>query len=356
LLCSVRWGVQSGVVTEPRLSYLVAATQRSGSTLLCRALADTEAAGRPEEYFLCGPPEAFPPGWTFWEDGLFAQRHDSLDRDGYLKLVFDLGTTTNGVFGAKLMWNNLPWVLDKLGELPRFRGLDPAATFHALFPDLHVIHLVRRDRVRQAVSWARAAQEGVWVVSDTEPAKPAAKPVYDHDFIAALEGLLMEGDQGWPALCSELNVEPLTIYYEDLVDPTGYEDNIRSILDHLQVDATSVQIPSTSNEPSSRCDERGLGPSLPNQPPHRRPTLRRPLTPGQRLRYGRWTPVPGALRQGSKCWQSRVERGVDALPCQDLERLMAVAGTRRWRWPVPSLFCRVGLCAQSRGDGLAAAL
>ena len=156
-------------MTEPRWSYLVAATQRSGSTLLCRSLADTGVAGRAEEYFLCGPPDAFPPGWTFWEDGLFAQGHDNLDREGYLELVFELGTTTNGVFGAKLMWNNVPWVLDKLWQLPRFRGLDRAATLQALFPNLHVVHLVRRDRVRQAVSWARAAQEGVWVVSDTEP-------------------------------------------------------------------------------------------------------------------------------------------------------------------------------------------
>ena len=92
----------------PVVSYLVAATQRSGSTLLCRALADTGVAGRPEEYFLTGPPEAFPPGWTFWEDGIFALPHGEMDREGYLELVFRLGTTPNGVFGAKLMWNNLP--------------------------------------------------------------------------------------------------------------------------------------------------------------------------------------------------------------------------------------------------------
>ena len=231
------------MVTEPRLSYLVAATQRSGSTLLCRALTDTDVTGRPEEYFLCGPPDAFPPGWTFWEDGLFAQGHDNLDREGYLELVFELGTTTNGVFGAKLMWNNVPCVLDKLWELPRFRGLDRAATFHALLPNLHVIHLVRRDRVRQAVSWARAAQEGVWVVSDTAPATPAAEPAYDYDFISGLESLLVEGEQGWPALGRELGLESLTICYEDLVDPTGYEDTVRSVLEHLKVDVTKVQIP-----------------------------------------------------------------------------------------------------------------
>lgn len=212
----------------PVVSYLVAATQRSGSTLLCRALADTGVAGRPEEYFLTGPPEAFPPGWKFWEHGIFAQPHGEMDREGYLELVFRLGTTPNGVFGAKLMWNNVPWVLQKLWELPRFAGLDRAETLHALFPDLHVIRLTRRDRIRQAVSWARAAQDGVWVVSDTEPAAPAAPPNYDHEFIAGLEALLAEGEHGWPGLCAELGVTPLDILYEELVDPSSYPDIIRS--------------------------------------------------------------------------------------------------------------------------------
>src|SRR5690349_19289466 len=35
----------------PARSYLVCATPRSGSTLLCRALSQTGVAGRPEEYF-----------------------------------------------------------------------------------------------------------------------------------------------------------------------------------------------------------------------------------------------------------------------------------------------------------------
>src|SRR6187399_2354626 len=36
---------------ETKRSYVVCATPRSGSTLVCHALADTGVAGRPEEYF-----------------------------------------------------------------------------------------------------------------------------------------------------------------------------------------------------------------------------------------------------------------------------------------------------------------
>ena len=36
---------------KPDCSYLVCATPRSGSTLVCHALEETGVAGRPEEYF-----------------------------------------------------------------------------------------------------------------------------------------------------------------------------------------------------------------------------------------------------------------------------------------------------------------
>ena len=45
----------------PMSAYLVCATPRSGSTLLCRALTATGVAGRPEEYFEARPATSRPP-------------------------------------------------------------------------------------------------------------------------------------------------------------------------------------------------------------------------------------------------------------------------------------------------------
>lgn len=42
------------------------------------------------------------------------------------------------------------------------------------------------------MSWLRAAQEGVWVVSADEPALPAGAPAYDFRVIAGPEALLTE--------------------------------------------------------------------------------------------------------------------------------------------------------------------
>ena len=34
--------------------------------------------------------------------------------------MYRVGSTPNGVFGAKLMWNYVPWAIEKFQELPRF--------------------------------------------------------------------------------------------------------------------------------------------------------------------------------------------------------------------------------------------
>lgn len=230
----------------PKTSYLVCASQRSGTELLCRCLAATGVAGRPQEYFLAEDPAKLP-DWRFWEEGPFAAGHAVSDRESYLTLVYRLGSTPNGVFGAKIHWNNLRWALAKFSELPRFAGLDRAAILHTVFPNSRVKDVTRRDRVRQAVSWARMAQDGMWVApaGQPEPAWPPATgaPRYDFGLIAGLEALIAESETGWRQLYSELGLTPYQVVYEKLSSPDGYEQTIRGVLAHLGLDDYRGPIP-----------------------------------------------------------------------------------------------------------------
>ena len=153
-------GVSQAIRVElPAVSYLVCASQRSGTTMLCRALADIGTAGRPEEYFLAVD-EVAQPGWRCWEHGPYGMANGARSREEYLEIVYRLGSTPNGIFGAKLMWNNVPWAVAKFKEVPRFSGLDRAEVFHAAFPGLRIVNITRRDRLRQAVdglAWRRMA-------------------------------------------------------------------------------------------------------------------------------------------------------------------------------------------------------
>ena len=212
--------------------------------MLCWALADTGVLGRPGEYFLDGDPSQFAPGWMFWEEGPLAKEHGVSDRRSYLELVYRVGTTRNGVFGLKLMWNNLPWVTQRLNALAEFAGMSTAEWFPLVFPDLRPVHIVRRDRVRQAISWLRAAQDGVWVVSDDQPAHPLARPEYDFDVLVGMQRLIVEGENGWRRLFQELGVTSCEVVYEELATPEGYETTIHRVAEHVGVKVGDITIPS----------------------------------------------------------------------------------------------------------------
>ncbi len=227
----------------PERSYVVCGTQRSGTTLLCWALADTDRLGRPGEYFIDGDPSQFPPGWKFWEEGPIAQEHGISTRQEFVELVYRLGTTANGVFGIKLMWNNLRWVTRRLQALPQFQGLATAELLPAVFPGLQVVQMIRRDRVSQAISWAKAAQDGVWVATDDAPPAPGAEPVYDFGFISDLERLIVEGENGWREVFRDLELEPCEVVYEDLTTTDGYQAAILRVAAHLGVELADACMP-----------------------------------------------------------------------------------------------------------------
>jgi len=250
---------QDVAVDRPSRSYLLCGNARCGSTLLCRALSDTGVAGRPAEYFLTWPdplPDHNPPLTQFWEHSELARSNGVSTREDYLRLVYRLGTTPNGVFGAKLMWNYTPYALASFQQMPQFAGLDAAAVLTAAFPDLRVVHLVRRDRLRQAVSWLRAAQDGVWLTSDTEPARPSGTPAYDRDVIAGMMDLITTGEQAWLDLYAQLGLQPLEVAYEDLLTPEGYDAAVRSILRHLDLpDDVAIPAPRTRRQADRINDE-----------------------------------------------------------------------------------------------------
>jgi trehalose 2-sulfotransferase len=70
----------------------------------------------------------------------------------HLDRTFAWGTINNGVFGAKLMWNQLPELRALLGELPEFVGLETAQLLERLFGSPRYIWVSRNDKVRQAAS------------------------------------------------------------------------------------------------------------------------------------------------------------------------------------------------------------
>jgi LPS sulfotransferase NodH len=154
------------------------------------------------------------------------------------------------------MWNYVGWALENFRELPRFSNASTEAIFQEMFPGLRVVHVVRRDRLRQAISWLRAAEDGVWVVSDEEPARPIREPVYQYDVIVGMMDLIAQGEKSWLDLYEKLGLIPLTVEYEELTSLDGYDPTVRQVLRHLDLDDTiELPRPRTMRQANSVSDE-----------------------------------------------------------------------------------------------------
>ena len=237
-------------MAEPLRSYLVCATQRSGSTLLCELLKGTGIAGCPEEFFEAVATTGFPPHPGDYLAGLprtgvgirdeptpaEAPAYSSLqgiaDYRRHLERTFAWGTTENGVFGAKLMFNQLPELQALVRELPEYSGLEPGHLLTRLFGHPRYIWVSRRDKVRQAVSLWRALQTRSWRHGRSGDERPTLR--YHFEAIHHLVGRLESDDLGWRQFFAEHGLEPLTISYEDDLerDPSAA---VRQALDWIGI-------------------------------------------------------------------------------------------------------------------------
>jgi LPS sulfotransferase NodH len=186
-----------------RWSYLLCAMPRSGSSLLSEALAALGCLGTPIEYF-------DRTGAYAW----LTERWGCPDLRAYVDLLHRRRRSAGGVFGAKVHWF-------QVRELAAGLGVDEPAAIRAVFPRCRFVYLHRRDRDRQAVSWAVARQTGWW--SDGAGVYTGARPVpsYRFDLVEECRRDLEAGEAAWRALFAAAGARPLEVAYEDLVASLG---------------------------------------------------------------------------------------------------------------------------------------
>jgi LPS sulfotransferase NodH len=249
-------------VTEPTRSYLVCSTPRSGSTLVCKALRETGVAGRPEEYFEAlrstgrprRPEEYFagvedrsildelgrpsedattpPPAWS----------RSAYDR--YLEWAKEQGTTDNGVFGAKLMWQYLGDFAGLLRNIPEYSELPLAELLPAAFPNLTFVRVIRANKIRQAVSLWKAVQTASWSDSGKEKGdEPPYRAYLDAQrpqlrfHYGAIKHLLeqtLAAEASWDAFFEHTRIKPILVLYENFA--ADYVTSTRNILERLELD------------------------------------------------------------------------------------------------------------------------
>jgi LPS sulfotransferase NodH len=219
-------------MTEPN-SYLVLATPRSGSTLLGQGLQATGLAGDPKEFF--GHKMAF---WM--------ERWGTPDLPAYVARLLQERSTPNGVFGAKLLYGQLLHLERVARQEPGMADLPLAEILASLFPNPHLIWATRDDKVRQAISWFKARQTGVWGQGreqaapklgrawrlGDEPLQPG-ELAFDFAGIAALVRQAEAEDAAIAAFCARAGITPFRVVYEAF--SPRYEETMLALLDWMGI-------------------------------------------------------------------------------------------------------------------------
>ncbi len=212
----------------PCRTWCVAAVPRTGSTLLCRAVWDTQRVGAPKEYLnpmqLRDWRHRLDPSPTQrWVHGLLRGPAPAALNLGhwsdetlmaYLDRLRRRRTGPTGWFGLKIHHHHFArW----------FGNRDP----EDFLGPIRWVTITRRDKVAQAVSWARAVQTGRWAAHQ----RGWAPPLYDE---GAIRRRLMEIERqevAWSLWLRSRGLQPLELIYEDVVADLG--GAVRSVLQHL---------------------------------------------------------------------------------------------------------------------------
>lgn len=170
---------------SPRI-YLIASEPRSGSHYLASLLRGTAQAGVPLEYFHKGH-------WKLWVKR--CRRGNPLSA---FRILCQLRTTSNGIFGVKTHWRQFQFAC-----FLRLESEFKAAKF---------VQITRDDLLGQAISFVIASQTGAWIHDH----QPCSEPQYSFPAIQRAIDTIISKRGHWDRFFALTGISPLRITYESL--------------------------------------------------------------------------------------------------------------------------------------------
>ena len=215
-------------------SYVICTSPRSGSTLLCKLLAATGVAGKPESYF-------FRPSIEDWLTRLDitpdAEATERQILDTVFRAAVRKGRDGTGLFGLRQQGHSFEFLRSRLAVLYPDEATD-ARRFQQAFGTTLFIHLTRPDKIGQAVSYLKAEQTGLWHIapdgSELERLTPHREPLYDGERLRACVETMTSYDHGWKTWFAREGIEPFRVLYDDL--SANPAETLRRVLGRLGLD------------------------------------------------------------------------------------------------------------------------
>jgi LPS sulfotransferase NodH len=207
-------------------SYLICATPRTGSSLLCGLLDSTGVAGHPESWFRRQDELEFAARW-----GIADASEGTFGYSDYFRAAVAAGSTANGAFAARIMWGTMDEVTAHLASVHPGHTGSAAGLLSAAFGRTRFVYLRRGDVVAQAVSLLRAEQTGVWFETADERQEAAAEPGFDFGQVRDLVRQIENENAAWEGWFTTEGIQPYRVLYEELDDdPVGIASGVLGFL------------------------------------------------------------------------------------------------------------------------------
>lgn len=223
--------------------YIIASLQRTGSYLLCECLDNTGVAGKPTESLA---PQTLRDLIVEWHLPFSSKNHDceichdshpAVELSDFIPYVIKNGITSNGVFGAKIHYNQVEWIRAHLN----YAQPGDTTVLDHLFPDAKYIRIGRRKNIReQAISSYKSSNnQEWWRKADTFNTQIVAPdPPYNSEKIRKWENFFVEQEKRWDLYFDERGIDPLYVEYDDLA--RDYWHETRRCLAYLGLDPSAA--------------------------------------------------------------------------------------------------------------------
>jgi trehalose 2-sulfotransferase len=216
----------------PQISYLLASVPRAGSSFFSHELWRTGCLGAPLEYL------------NFSPSGPYHFAATSADAQQQLwTQVMQRRVSPNGVFGLK-------GFLMQFHELQLSNPRLLASVLSVLLPrdrPRRIVYLRRKDKIAQAVSYARASRSGVW--RKEQETRGSSFLDYSRDDIEAAERGIAVQEERWEQMFSDLRMDPLRVWHEDVLeDPSAAAEEVARYLGVAIDPRRALQVPHVSRQ------------------------------------------------------------------------------------------------------------
>lgn len=203
----------------PHSQLFIACTPRCGSTFLGRALASTKLVGTPEEWFQNTNMEHCRRRYGLPAD---LPNHDIRSE------IIASETIANGWFSIKIMWETFYCLLEHMRLFPGNEGKTDRQILEMHFPNPVYLLMRREDKLKQAISYVKASQTGIWEYRGKKQHYDEDLLRFDYLAIEAVKRKLEANEDKWLHFMDANGIQPLIVTYEELVK--DYEGTLLKIL------------------------------------------------------------------------------------------------------------------------------